>query len=79
MVRLLQGDRKIIITLIATSYDQGIDNSITECTTRRTLWVTGAEDHTRCHSCLLRTGERGYNKRDLSKIRQQKTGRCFLV
>lgn len=43
MVRLLQGDRKIIITLIATSYDQGIDNSITECTTRRTLWVTGRD------------------------------------
>lgn len=32
MVRLLQGDRKIIITLIATSYDQGIENSIAECT-----------------------------------------------
>lgn len=27
MVRLLQGDRKVIITLIATSYDQGIKKS----------------------------------------------------
>lgn len=79
MVRPLQGDRKTIITLTANSYDQGIEKSITECTTRRTLWDTGAEDHTGCHSCVLRTGKRGFNKRELSKIRQQKTGRCFLV
>ncbi len=31
-------------------------------------WATAAEDHTRCRSCQLRTGNAGYNSHRLTKI-----------
>ncbi len=37
MVRLVRDDRKSTVTQITTRYNQGMQNTISECTTRRTL------------------------------------------
>ncbi len=37
MDRLVKDDRKATVTQITTRYNQGIENTISECTTRRTL------------------------------------------
>ncbi len=37
MERLVRDDRKVTVTQITTRYNQGMQNTISECTTRRTL------------------------------------------
>ncbi len=72
MGRLVRDDRKATVTQITTRYNQCMQNTISEHTTRRTLkqMATAAEDHTGCRSCQLRTGNRGYNSHRLTKIGQ---------
>ncbi len=41
MGRLVRDDRKAIVTQITTCYNQGIQNTISDCTTRRTLKQMG--------------------------------------
>ena len=41
MARLVRPDRKATVTLITTRYNCGEQKSISECTTRRTLWRMG--------------------------------------
>ena len=40
-------------------------------------WATAAEDHTGCHSCELRRGNRGYNSHKLTKTGQWKVGKML--
>ncbi len=41
MGRLIRDDRKATVTQITTHYNQGMQNTISECTTRRTLKQMG--------------------------------------
>ncbi len=68
---IMSNDRKATVTHITTGYNQGMQNTISEHTTRRTLkqMATAAEDHTGCRSCQPRTGHGGYNSHRLNKIR----------
>ncbi len=72
MGRLVREDRKLTVTQITTRYNQDMQNTIFERTTRQTLkqMATAAEDHTGCRSCQLRTGNGGYNSHRLTKIGQ---------
>ncbi len=65
--RLFRDYRKATVTQTTTHYNQGLQNTISECTTR---WATAAEDHTGCRSCQIRTGNGGYNSHRLTKIGQ---------
>ncbi len=61
--KLVKNYRKATVTQITTRSNQGMQNTISECTTRRT-WsrsATAAEDHTGWRSGHLRTGNGGYN------------------
>ncbi len=42
MGRLVRDDRKATVTQIITRYNQGMQNTISECTTRRTLKQMGS-------------------------------------
>ncbi len=42
MGRLVRDDRKATVTQISTRYNQGMQNTISECTTRRTLKQMGS-------------------------------------
>ncbi len=57
MGRLVRDDRKATVTQITTRYNQGLQNTISEHTTRQRS-APAAEDHTGCRSCQLRTGHR---------------------
>ncbi len=72
MGRLVRDDRKATVTQITTRYNQCMQNTISERTTRRTLkqMATTAEDHTGCRSCQIRRGNGGYNLHRLSNIGQ---------
>ncbi len=72
MDRLVRDDRKATVTQITSRYNQGLQNTISERTTRRTLQqtATAAEDHTGCRSCQLRTGNGGYNSHRLTRVGQ---------
>ncbi len=69
---LVRDDRRATVTQITTRYNRGMQNTISEHTTRRTLkqMATAAEDHTGCSSCQLRTGNVSYNSHRLTKIGQ---------
>ncbi len=63
MNRLVIDDRKATVTQITTRYNQGMQNTISECTTRRTLKqmsYSSRRPHP-CRSCQIRTGNGGYN------------------
>ncbi len=73
MDRLVRDDRNATVTQITTRYNQGMQN--THLWTHNTSnpeadGLQAAEDHTGCRSCQLRTGNRGYNSRRLTKIGQ---------
>ncbi len=72
MDRLVRDDRKATVTQITTRYNQGMQNIISERTTRRTLnrCAPAAEEHTGCCSCQIRTGNGGYNSHRLTKTGQ---------
>ncbi len=64
MGRLVRYDRKATVIEITTRYNQGMQNTISERTTRRTPEADGLQQqktHTGCRSCQLRTGNVGYN------------------
>ncbi len=72
MGRLVRDDRKATVTQITTCYNQGVQNAISERTTRRTLKqmsYSSRRPH-RCRSCQLRTGNGEYNSHRLTKIGQ---------
>ncbi len=72
MGRLVRDDRKTTVTQITTRYNQGMQNTISEHTTHRTLkqMVYNSRRSHRCRSCQLRTGNGGYNSHRLTKIGQ---------
>ncbi len=73
MDRLVRDDRKATVTQITTRYNQGMQNTISERTTRRTLKQMGYSSrrpHQVDNSCQLRTGNGGYNSHRLTKIGQ---------
>ncbi len=70
MGRVVRDDRKATVTQINTCYNQGIQNTISEHTTRRTLKQMGYISHTGCRSCQLQTGNGGYKSHRLTKIGQ---------
>ncbi len=70
MGRLVRDDRKATVTQITTPYNQGVQNTISEHTTRRTLkqmCYSSRRPH-RVRSYKLRTGNGGYNSHRLTKI-----------
>ncbi len=72
MGRLVRDDRKATVTQITTSYNQGMQNTISEHTTRQTLKQMGSSSRRphRCCSCQLRKGNGGYNSHRVTKIGQ---------
>jgi len=72
MGRLVRDDRKTTVTQITTRYNQDIQNTISEHTTRQTLKQMGYSSRRphRCRSCQLRTGNGGNNSHRLTKIGQ---------
>ncbi len=78
--RLVRDDRKVTLTQINTRYNQGMQNTISEHTTRRTWsrWAT-AEDDTGCRSCQLKketeaTIRTGSPKRDNRRLEKTLPG-----
>ncbi len=70
MDRLVRDDRKATVTQINTRYNQGMQKTISEHTTHRTLkqmCYNSRRPH-RGRSCQLRTGNGGYNSHRLTKI-----------
>ncbi len=65
MSRLVRDDRKATVTQITSRYNQGMQNTISECTTRRNLKQMG---YTGRLSCQLRTGNGEYNSHRLINI-----------
>ncbi len=78
MGRLVGDDRKATVTQITTRYNQGIQNTISKRTTRRTLKQMGYICR-RPHRVLLlsaiRTGNGGYSSYRLTKSGQYKIGK----
>ncbi len=72
MDRLVRDDRKSTVTQITTRYNQGMQNTISEHTTRRTLKQMGSSSRRphRCRSCQIRTAHGGYNSHRITKIGQ---------
>jgi len=70
MGRLVRDDRKATVTQITTRYNQDMQNTITQHVEPWSRCATAAEDHTRCCSYQIRTGNRGYNSHRLTKIGQ---------
>ncbi len=72
MGRLVRDDRKATVTQIATRYNQGMQNTISEHKTLRTLKQMGSSSRRphRCRSCQIRTGHGGYNSNRFTKIGQ---------
>ncbi len=56
MGRLVRDDSKATVTQITTRYNQGMQNTISECTTRRTLKQMGYSSR-RPHRVLLRSAK----------------------
>jgi len=80
MGRLIQVDRRATLTEITTRYNRGMQQSICEATTRTTLRGMGySMNPIGYHSSPLQIAKRGYNLQELTKIRQLKTGKFFLV
>ncbi len=69
--RLVRDDRKATVTQITTRYNQGMQDTISECTTRRTLKQMGYSSR-RPPGALLsaKNRKRGYNSHRLTKIGQ---------
>ncbi len=70
MGRLVRDDRKATVTQITTRYNQGMQNTISERTSHRTLkqmCYSSRRPH-RVRSYKLRTGNGGYNSHRLTKI-----------
>ncbi len=63
MDRLVRDDRKTTVTQITTRYNQDLQNTISEHTTRRTLKQMDSSSRRphRCRSGQIRTGHGGYN------------------
>ncbi len=72
MGRLVRDDRRATVTQKNTRYNQGVPNTVSEHKHVEpwSRWATAAEDLTGCHSCQLRTGNRGQNSHILTKIGQ---------
>ncbi len=79
--RLVRDDRNATVTQITTRYNQGMQNTISERTTHRTLkqMATAAEDNTECRSCQLRTGNEGYNGTGSPKLDNRRLEKRCLV
>ncbi len=75
MCRLVRDDRKTTVTQTTTRYNQGIQNTISEHTTRRTLKHMDSSSR-RPHRVLLlsakRTWHGGYNSHRLTRIGQNR-------
>jgi len=58
VARLVRADRKDTETQITTHYNRGLQKSISECTTCRTMKQMGysSRRHSGCYSCQLGTG-----------------------
>ncbi len=70
--RLVRDDRKATLTQITTRYNQGMQNTISERTTRRTLKQMGYSSWRRHRVPLLsaKKGNGGYNSHRLTKTGQ---------
>ncbi len=82
MGRLVRDDRKATVTQITARYNQGMQNTISEHTTRQTLKKMGYSSrrpHTGCRSGHLRTGNGGYNSHRLTKLDNRTLEKCCLV
>ncbi len=82
MGRLVRDDREATVTQKTTHYNQGmhkIPSPNAQHVESWSRWATAAEDHTRCRSCQLRTGNGGYNSQKLTKIGQSKIEKGCLV
>ncbi len=74
MGRLVSDDRKATVTQITTRYNPGIQNTISEPTTRRTLKQMGYSSR-RPHRVPLRSAKN--RKRRLTKIGQYNIGKTL--
>ncbi len=74
MGRLVRDNRKTTVNKITTHYNQGMQNTISEHTTHRTLKQMDSSSRRphRCRFCQIRTGHGGYNSHRLTKIGQLK-------
>ncbi len=72
MDRLVRDDRKTTVTQITTRYNQDLQNTISEHTTRRTLKQMGSSSRRphRCRSGQIRTAHGGYNSHRITKTGQ---------
>ncbi len=71
MGRLVRDDRKATVTQITTRYNQGLENTISECTTRRTLKQMGSSSR-RPHRVALMSAKN--RKRRLQFAQAHKIG-----
>ncbi len=66
---LVRDDRKAMVTQITTHYNQGMQNTISECTTRRTLKQMGYSSR-RPHRVLLLSAKNRKRRLQLTQAHQ---------
>ncbi len=81
MGRLVRDDRKATVTQITTRYNQGMQNTISERTTRQTLKQMGYSSRRPHRVPLLsaKNRKRSYNSYRLTKAGQEKIGKTLPV
>ncbi len=72
MGRLVRDDRKATVTQITTRYNQGMQNTISECTTRRTLKQMGYSSR-RPHRVPLLSAKNKKRRLQLAQVHQNWT------
>ncbi len=72
MGRLVRDDRKATVTQITTRYNQGMQNAISECTTRRTLKQMGYSSR-RPHRVLLLSAKNRKRRLQFARAHQNWT------
>ncbi len=69
---LVREDRKATVTQITTRYNQGMQNTISECTTRRTLKQMGYSSR-RPHRVLLLSAKNRKRRQQFAQVHQNRT------
>ncbi len=72
MARLVRDDRKATVTQITTRYNQGMQNTISEHTTRRTLKQMGSSSR-RPHRVPLLSAKNRKRRIQLTQVHQNQT------
>ncbi len=77
MGRLVRDDRKATVTQITTRYNQGMQNTISEHTTRRTLKQMGSSSR-RPHRATIHTGSQNWTIEDWKNVAWSNESRFLL-